>query len=121
MKISIDKEHAIAILEPEERLTKEDFDKAVKEIDPFIEAHGKLNGVIIETEKFPGWEDFAALSRHFVFVKNHHKKIRKLAFVTNSVVGTFAEKVSSHFVEAEIRTFPYDEMDAAREWIVEKA
>jgi len=121
MKITIDKENAIAILEPQESLKKEDFEEAVKRIDPFIEEYGKLNGVIIYTESFPGWEDFAALSRHFVFVKNHHKKIRRLAFVTDSVVGSIAEHFTGHFVEAEIKAFPYGEMKEAKKWILEKA
>ena len=117
----MDKENAIVVLEPQESLQKEDFDKAVKIIDPFIEEHGKLNGLIISTETFPGWENFAAMSRHFVFVKNHHKKIKRLAFVTDSAIGSFAEHISGHFVDAEIRTFPYGEMDKAKEWIMEKA
>jgi len=61
LEISLDKERDIAIIKPEGRLTKEDFETATKIIDPFIEKHGKLAGVIIATKSFPGWEDFAAL------------------------------------------------------------
>jgi hypothetical protein len=117
----MDEENAIAILEPQESLEKDDFDAAVKVIDPFIEEHGKLNGVIISTKSFPGWEDFTALSRHFTFIKNHHKKVKRLAFVTDSFVGSIAENITGHFVEAEVKTFPFGEMEKAKEWILEKA
>lgn len=119
LKVTLDKENSIAILEPQGALSKEDFDAAVKIIDPYIEENGKLNGLIIATESFPGWDDFAALSRHITFVKNHHQKIKRLAFVTDSVIGAFAENIADHFVEAQIKTFPFGEIDKAREWIVE--
>jgi len=115
----LDTESKIATLQPHGSLKKEDFDNAVKIIDPFIETHGKLNGVIIYTESFPGWEDFAAFNRHLVFIKNHHKEIKKLAFVTNSMVGDFGEMVSSHFVDAVVKNFDFDKLEEAKEWILE--
>lgn len=119
LKAILDKENSIAILEPHGALSKEDFDAAVKIIDPYIKENGKLHGLIIETKSFPGWDDFAALSRHITFVKNHHQKIKRLAFVTDSVVGNLAESIASHFVEAQIKSFSFGEMDEARKWIVE--
>jgi hypothetical protein len=115
----IDKNNGIAILQPHGTLKKEDFDKVVKVIDPFIEEYGKLNGIIIYTELFPGWEDYAALSRHMVFIKNHHKKIKKLAFVTDSMIGNFGELISSHFVSAEIKSFDFNQIEDAKTWILE--
>ena len=76
LSITLDKEKAIVTLEPEGALRQEDFETAVKVIDPFIEARGKLSGVIIATESFPGWKDFAALTEHLKFIKNHHKKVK---------------------------------------------
>ena len=115
----LDSVSKIVTLQPHGALKKEDFDNAVTIIDPFIEEHGKLNGVIIYTESFPGWDDFAAFNRHLVFIKNHHKDIKKLALVTNSMVGDFGEMVSSHFVEAVIKNFDFDKLEDAREWILE--
>jgi len=109
----------IVTLQPHGALKKEDFDHAVEIIDPFIKENGILNGVIIYTETFPGWEDFAAFNRHLVFIKNHHKEIKKLAFVTDSMVGDFGEMVSSHFVAATIKNFDYEKLDDARTWIME--
>lgn len=109
----------IVTLQPHGALKKEDFDNAVKIIDPFIEEQGKLNGVIIYTETFPGWDDFAAFNRHLVFIKNHHKEIKKLAFVTDSLVGDFGEMMTGHFVEAVIKNFSFDQLEDAKTWIME--
>jgi len=116
----LNKDDAILILQPHGALKKEDFDNAVKVIDPFIEEQGKLNGVIIYSKTFPGWENFSAFNRHLKFIKNHHKKIKKLAFVTDSVVGDFGELVSSHFVAATIRNFDFNNLSAAKSWILEE-
>ncbi len=116
----LNKDNGILILQPHGALKKEDFDNAVKVIDPFIEEYGKLNGIIIYTKSFPGWEDFAAFNRHLTFIKNHHKKIKKLALVTDSVVGDFGELLISHFVAATIKNFNFNNINDAKAWILEK-
>jgi hypothetical protein len=50
-------------------------------------------------------------------VKDHHRKVTRVAFVTDSPVGSLAEKVGSHFVSAEIRLFGFNDFDAAKAWI----
>ncbi len=120
LSITLDKEEAIVTLEPDGPLKEEDFETAVKVIDPFIAEHGKLSGLIIAAESFPGWDDFSALAEHLKFIKNHHKKVKKLAFVTDSPIGIFAEKIGSHFVAAEVKEFPYAQRKEAREWILTK-
>jgi len=119
LNITFDKEYPIVTLEPEEKLSQMDFETAAKIIDPFIKIHGKLLGVIIETESFPGWKDFAALLEHLTFIKKHHKKVKRVAFVTDSVIGGAAEHITSHFVDAEVKHFPYGAHKEARNWILE--
>jgi hypothetical protein len=117
LHITLDKENLLAVLEPDGALSKEDFDNAVRIIDPFIEESGKLNGIVIYTESFPGWEDFAALSRHITFIKNHHKKIARLAFVTDTAVIDYTKAIAAPFVEAEIKVFPFAQFDEAKAWV----
>jgi len=118
LKVKLDKENALVILEPHGALTKDDFDKAAVVIDPFIEEMGKLNGVVIYVESFPGWENFAGLSEHIVFIKNHHKKIKRLAFATDTTVINYTKAIAEPFIEAEIKVFPYAEFDKAKAWVV---
>lgn len=117
LSVIIDEENLIAILEPEGSLSKNDFESAANIIDPYIEDNNQLFGLIIHTKSFPGWDSFAALVSHLKFVKEHHKKILRVAFATDSVVGSFAESVASHFVNAEILHFPYQELEQAKFWI----
>ena len=117
LHVTLEKEKLLAVLEPDGALSKEDFDNAVRIIDPFIEENGKLNGIVIYTESFPGWEDFAALSRHITFIKNHHKKIARLAFVTDTAVIDYTKAIAAPFVEAEIKVFPFAQFDEAKAWV----
>ncbi len=117
LHVTIDRENALAVLGPDGALSKEDFDNAVKIIDPYIEEAGKLNGIIIYTESFPGWEDFAALSRHITFIKNHHKKIRRLAFATDTAVIDYSKAIAAPFIDAEIKVFPFAQFEEAKAWV----
>ncbi|RDH85746.1 MAG: hypothetical protein DIZ80_01410 [endosymbiont of Galathealinum brachiosum] len=116
--IKLDKENSIVLIEPTGSLDVKDFQAAAETIDPFIEKCGKLNGLIIHRESFPGWDSFSALVSHLKFVKNHHTHIKRIAFATDSVVGTLAESLVSHFVDAEIKHFTYAELEQAKQWIL---
>ena len=117
LKVEIDKARGVALLEPDGPLSREDFESAVKIIDPVIEERKYLNGLIIHTDFFPGWDSFAALLTHLKFVQEHHKKISRIAFATDSVIKGLAEAVGSHFVNAEIKGFSYRELEQARAWV----
>ncbi|WP_455387948.1 STAS/SEC14 domain-containing protein [Petrachloros mirabilis] len=117
LTITIDEAHNIAMLEPRGPLSKTDFESAATIIDPYIEKTGRLGGLIIHTKAFPGWDSFSALCSHLAFVRNHHKKVSRIAFVTDSALGTVAEAVGSHFVNAEIKVFPFLAMEEAKAWI----
>ncbi|WP_252176239.1 STAS/SEC14 domain-containing protein [Endozoicomonas sp. 4G] len=120
LSIEMDRKTGIALMEPHGPLSKEDFVSAARQIDPFIEERGGLAGLIVHTDHFPGWESFRALVSHIRFVKNHHKHLRKIAIVTNAKEGDLREKMASHFIAAKIRHFRYEQMEAAKLWILEE-
>ena len=114
---TLDSKAGILHLRPSAALRKEDFAALAKSVDPYIEKNGALAGIIIELTAFPGWESLGAMAAHFRFVRDHHKKVRKVAIVTDAKLGDVAEKVASHFVAAELKHFAAGQADAARQWI----
>jgi hypothetical protein len=108
----------ILLLSPGSPLESTDFEKLAQEVDPYIEQHGKLHGLMIDAESFPGWKDFAGLLAHLRFVKNHHQKIQKVAVVSDSNFLSYAPKVASHFVQAELKHFPSSQKEDALRWLV---
>jgi hypothetical protein len=107
----------ILIITPEGSLEATDFERLAKEVDPYIEAKGKLNGLMIYTESFPGWENFAALLSHIKFIKEHHQNIEKVAAVTDSGFLSILPRVASHFVQAEVKHFSYQDKEVALDWL----
>jgi len=118
LTVKVDEKNLVATLQPDGPLSASDFQSAARTIDQLIEKSGRLNGIIVYTKSFPGWDSFGALVSHMRFVKDHHKKVSRVALVTDSSIGKFAEPIGSHFVKAEIRVFPYQDLEEAREWIV---
>jgi hypothetical protein len=115
---SFDAANSILHLRPKDALTKEDFAQIAKTVDPHIEKKGALAGIIIEFSAFPGWDSLGAMVAHLRFVRDHHKRVKKIAVVTDAKLGAIAEKLASHFVAATIKHFPAGQADAARRWIV---
>jgi hypothetical protein len=117
LDFSVDAERSIVHLRPKAALAKEDFAVLAKAVDPHIEAKGGLAGIIVEIAQFPGWESLGAMAAHFKFVREHHRKVRKIAIVTDAKIGEIAPKLASHFVAAEIRHFPAGQVREAEKWI----
>ena len=118
LNVTVNREDGIVTLEPDGALTQKDFESAATVIDPYIEMAGTLNGVIIHTREFPGWDSFTALLSHLKFVRDHHKRVAHVAFVTDSKLGDLAEAVGSHFVQAEVKHFHFGELNQARLWVL---
>ena len=110
---------AVLTIRPESALEKSDFADLAKAVDPQIEEHGDLKGLIVEAPTFPGWASFGALVTHLRFVRDHHQHVKKIAVVTDSHLGDVAEHLASHFISADIRHFPAGHIDEARSWVAE--
>lgn len=111
------REDGILVIHPESSLEAADFQRIANEVDPYIAANGRLRGVMIDAQSFPGWKDFAALVAHLKFVKNHHQKIERIAAVSDSSFLSIAPKIASHFVQADIRHFTSSQKEEAFDWL----
>jgi SpoIIAA-like len=118
IEYDLDVEHSILHVQPKSAIGRDDFVNLAKVVDPHIDATGGLAGLIVEAAGFPGWGSFAAMVNQFRFVRDHHKRIKRIAVVTDSHFGDVAEHFTSHFVSAEIRHFPAGQIEQARQWII---
>jgi hypothetical protein len=111
------RDEGLLIIRPQDSLEASDFQRIASEIDPFISANGKLHGMLIDAPRFPGWKDFAALVAHLRFVRDHHRKIEKIAAVSDSEFLAIAPRIASHFVQAKIAHFSHSQRDEALAWL----
>jgi hypothetical protein len=111
------RDRSILLITPGGPLEKADFEQLANEVDPYIASKGKLVGLMIYTESFPGWENFGALVAHLKFVADHHRQIERIAAVTNSGFLKIMPRIADHFVRAQIKHFEYKERDRALAWL----
>ena len=113
---TLDENASVLTVRPTGPLRTEDFNELATLVDPYIERTGGLNGLVLHVEHFPGWDDFPSALRHVRFVHDHHRKVRRIAVVTDSPLGDLAEHVTSRFIAATVKHFPADELDEAKTW-----
>jgi hypothetical protein len=78
----------VLIVAPKGALTAADFRAISGTVDPYISENGKLTGLLIEAPSFPGWDNLGALIEHIRFVRDRHRKIERVAAVTDSAILT---------------------------------
>ena len=117
--IELDADAGILVLEPvaDKALSEDDFEAVGKTISNYLKEHDRLRGILIHSRQFPGWQSVGALFAHLKFVNAVHDKIGKIALVTNSPMGTFANHVLDPLMLAKVRKFDYDQRDAAMSWL----
>jgi peroxiredoxin len=72
---------------------------------------------MICAEAFLGWESLDGVISHFKLVRDHHSKISKVAFVSDSNVLALLPGIATHFVNAEVKHFKNDDEAEALAWI----
>jgi hypothetical protein len=119
LRYELHEDDGILVVMPSGALEASDFERLARAVDPYIESNRKLRGLMICTETFPGWSDFRALISHFKFVRDHHRKIVRVAAVTDSGFLSIAPSVAGHFVDAEVKHFDFRAREAALAWLKE--
>jgi len=117
ININLNKDQGFAILSIQGPIELQDIQHLTREIDQYIEEQGSLAGLVIKVTKFPGWENLESFIQHVKFIKNHHQKIGKVAFMSESNLITRFPGLANHFVQAELRHFGDGKMDEAVEWV----
>jgi len=115
--VELQRDKGVLVVEPKGALTTDDFQQIARTVDPYILEKGKLSGMLVDVPTFPGWNSFAALVEHVKFVREHQRKIDRVAAVTDSAVMKFAPAIAGPFVSPEIRTFESKDRDRAMIWL----
>jgi len=110
----------VLVLTPKGHLEAADFERLAAEVDPYLERSGQLKGLMVIAEHFPGWDDFAAFSSHLRFVRDHHKRVGRVALVTNDRLVSALPRFASRFMSAKVQVFTMDQREAALDWASQK-
>ncbi|CAM4170235.1 STAS/SEC14 domain-containing protein [Comamonas aquatilis] len=117
LNYSLMKPEGLLLLQPQGPLTQQDFERMNLDVNAYLAEHAKLHGVMIQAKDFPGWENWAGLSAHLGFVRDHHKQVERIALVTDSQLAGVAEFFGKHFTGAQVRHFPFTDDELALQWL----
>lgn len=111
-------DEGILVLKPDGQLAAEDFRMLACNIDAYLDQRGPLRGVMVKADEFPGWKNFGALLAHLNFVRLHHRKIEKVAVVSDATFASVIPQLAKHFVRAKVKHFNPSHAEAAWNWLV---
>jgi hypothetical protein len=114
-------ERSVLLVEPHGRLSVEDFDAIAVTVDPWIESGRQLHGLVVHAREFPGWESIGSFLRHVRFVRDHHRKVRRVALAADGKIAKLAPALVENFVGAEVQHFAFDELERAIDWASPRA
>ena len=95
LNTTLNKTDGLAILEPDGKLSESDFQVATEIIDPYIRETGKLNGLIIHTRDFPGWDSFSAMIWRLIFKHYLRIKFSKTRYIRINIILNSFSNISS--------------------------
>ena len=109
-------ELGVIVVEVNEPLRAQDFDALALTADTWLETHDELPGLVVHAREFPGWENMWGLFRHVRFVRDHHRRVKRVAVAADSKLAELAPRLAEHFIHAEVKGFGYDELEDAIAW-----
>jgi hypothetical protein len=71
----------------------------------------------VHSKSFPGWDSFAGFTAHVRFLRDHERKLDRVAIVTDSPVAGAAEAFAQLFISADIRHFAFVDYKSALSWL----
>lgn len=114
-----DELHGILFLDVKSNFTQDDFDVISGIIEPYYTKRGRLNGLIINSKKFPYWKGAHNRQEYLYFASNNHQKFKRVALN----IGGFFVKIVVGFarnrVEPELKIMKYNQIEASQDWIME--
>jgi hypothetical protein len=107
----------VLLIELQDALHAEDFDALSRELNVAMESSDNpLHGIVVHARERPHWENLGALFRHVRFVREHHKKVRRVAIAGDGKLAALLPPMIGLLLHPEVRSFPFDAVDRAVEW-----
>ena len=119
MAVHVDEENNgnIVVIHISEKLSKEDYEQFVPEVERLILKHGRVR-ILFEMHDFHGWSA-GALWEDTKFAFKHYSDIERLAVIGEKKWQKGMTTFCRPFTKAEIRYFEHDHADEARAWLKE--
>jgi hypothetical protein len=111
-------ETGIVELRPRGPLEAQDFTSLWLTMKSYIEDHGRLRGLLLELDRFPGFDDWDAIAAQIRFVRRNLPKVDRIALLTDNPWLEPLPDVLRLLTPLEVKRFPLERRSDAFAWIV---
>jgi hypothetical protein len=98
------------------KLKSDDFSFLTPQIDSLITQYGTIR-LLIDASGFNGWENIAAFEKHAGFIKDHHRKIERIAVIAPHDWQHWLIGAVRVFLHPEVKAFDKSHEGDAVQWI----
>lgn len=109
-------EPGVIVVEVCEPLRVEDFLLLGQLADGWLADHATLPGLVVHTRRVPGWASPGALLRHAGFVAGHHRRLDRVAVVSDARAAAVLSLIAGRVLHPQVRAFRYDRLEEAVAW-----
>ena len=102
---------------PSEKLTEADFHGLAPQVDAIISKFGQAR-LLIDVSAFNGWESYGAFQAHASFIKNHQRKVERIAVIVGHDWQHWLVVAVRMFLHPDARAFDKSAEHEARRWVV---
>jgi hypothetical protein len=114
-------DRGVLVIEPRGALRTEDFDALSATVDAWLESTDQpLRGIVVHARTFPGWENLGSFLRHVRFVRDHHRRVKRVALSTDTALAGIASSLVDHFTEATVKRYDYEDFECAIDWAADR-
>ena len=99
-----------------EKLKADDFRQIAPQVDSLISQHGQIR-LLIDASGFNGWENISAFEKHAGFVKNHQRKIERIAVIAGHDWQHWVIGAVRMFVHPQVKAYDKSHENEALRWI----
>ena len=97
-----------------------DYEMLIPKLDAAIEAHGKIN-IVVVLDSFDGWGELDAAKADFKFGTDQYRDVERCAFVSDKKWHQWAVKLMDPFTRrTDERYFEPSQLQEAWEWACSK-
>jgi SpoIIAA-like len=116
IKTEIISANALKITAPD-KLKGDDFRQIAPQVDSLIRQHGQIR-LLIDASGFNGWENIAAFEHHAGFIKNHQRKVERIAVIAAHEWQHWLIGALRIFLHPQVRAYDKNHEREALKWIV---
>ena len=114
-----DPTHGVLLIDAKNPFSPEDFAAMSNFIDPYFVERGELDGIIINSKKFPYWTSPENRGEYLNFAQNNHQKFKKAALNMGGFFVKIVARIGRGRVHPELKIFKYNQIEEAQDWILD--